>query len=99
MKTTLLSVGAITGLIVGLGTNTAAAAPVIGLVSGQPSALVQKADWDDRDRGWGRNRWDRDDEGWRRRWWWRHRHDRDDRRWDRDRDDGRRHHERDDRRY
>jgi hypothetical protein len=97
MRTTLFSLASVAGMIVGLGANTATAASVTGLKSEPTSALIQKADWDDRDRGWGHNRWDRDDGGWRHRWWWwHHRHDRGDRRWDRDRDDWRRHHDRND---
>lgn len=97
MRTALLSLCGSAALAITLGTNTAAAAPAEGLAKTMWPSLVQKADWDDRDRGWWWRHHHRDDgDGWRHSWWWwHHRQDRDDWRW-RDRDDWRRHHDRDD---
>jgi hypothetical protein len=98
MKAKLLSLGATAGLAMVLAAEpVAAAAPVPGPTTIVTPPLLQKVDWDDRDRGWQwRHRGDRDDWSWRRRWWWHHQHDRDDWHRYRDRDDGRWHRDGDD---
>jgi hypothetical protein len=93
MKTIFPSLCAIAAIAAGLGVTAAQASPALSDGAGlfKDSALVQKADWDDREHHG---------------WWWRRDRDRNDRRWYRedrderrgDRDDRWHHRDRDDRR-